>query len=97
MDKPELISKLVSWCFKPSQPQRITSWLRKTFIKRYLVERTNMAEIRPEKNALVYTQLCFRNGETGKQTCALRCITLSVPYCIGLVWHLPYSTDNRKN
>ena len=42
-----LTSQLVSWCFKPSQPQRITSGLRETFIKRYLVERTNRAELRP--------------------------------------------------
>ena len=40
---------LVSWCFKPSQPQRIISGLRETFIKRYIVERTNKAEIRPEE------------------------------------------------
>ena len=34
------------WCFKPSQPQR----MRETFIKqRYIVERTNNAEIRPEE------------------------------------------------
>ena len=32
------------WCLKPSQPQRIISGLRKTFIKRYIVERTNKAE-----------------------------------------------------
>ena len=32
------------WCFKLTQPQRITSGLRKTFIKRYIVERTNKAE-----------------------------------------------------
>ena len=35
---------LLSWCFKPSQPQRIISWLKKTFIKRYIVERTNKAD-----------------------------------------------------
>ena len=40
---------LVSWCFKPSQPQRIISGLRETFMKRYLVERTNKAELRPEE------------------------------------------------
>ena len=40
---------LVSWCFKPSQPQRIISGLKETFIKRYIVERTNKAEIRPEE------------------------------------------------
>ena len=35
--------KLVSWCFKPSQPQRIIPGLRETFIKRCRVERTNKA------------------------------------------------------
>ena len=42
-------SLLVIWCFKPSQPQRIISGLRETFIKRYIVERTNKAEMRPEE------------------------------------------------
>ena len=51
MDKPELISKLVSWCFKPSQPQRIISGLKETFIKKYIVERTNKAETRPEEQS----------------------------------------------
>ena len=41
--------KLVSWWFKPSQPQKIISGLRETFIKKYIVERTNKAEIRPEE------------------------------------------------
>ena len=36
--------ELVSCCFKPSQPQRITSGLKETFTKRYIVERTNKAE-----------------------------------------------------
>ena len=44
-----LHGELVSWCFKPSQPQRITSGLRETFIKRYIDERTNKAERRPEE------------------------------------------------
>ena len=39
----------MSRCFKPSQPQRITSGLKETFIKRYIVERTNKAEMRPEE------------------------------------------------
>ena len=43
-----LVSFLVSWCFKHSQPLRITSGLRETFIKRYIVERTSKAEIRLE-------------------------------------------------
>ena len=44
-------AQLVSWCFKPSQPQRIISGLRETFIKRYKVERTNNAEIRLEEQS----------------------------------------------
>ena len=32
--------KLVTWYFKPSQPQRIISGLKETFIERYVVERT---------------------------------------------------------
>ena len=40
---------LLSWSFKLSQPLRITSGLRETFIKRYIVKRTNKAEIRPEE------------------------------------------------
>ena len=43
--------KLVSWCFKPSQPQRIISELKETFIKRYIAEGTNKAEIRPEEQS----------------------------------------------
>ena len=43
----------MSRCFKPSQPQRITSGLKETFIKRYVVERTSKAEIeiRPEEQS----------------------------------------------
>ena len=44
-------SKLVSWCFKPSQLQRIISGLRETFRKRCLVEMTSKAEIRPEEQS----------------------------------------------
>ena len=36
--------EVVSWCFKPSQPQRIMSGLRETFKKRYLVEKTSRGE-----------------------------------------------------
>ena len=35
---------IVSWCFKSSQPQRITSGLKETFIKRYIVDWTNKAD-----------------------------------------------------
>ena len=45
----KLVSYLVSWCFKPSQPQRIISGLRETFIKKYIVERINEAEIKTEE------------------------------------------------
>ena len=41
--------ELVSWCFKSSQPQRIISGLKETFITRYIVERTNKAEIGSEE------------------------------------------------
>ena len=41
--------KIVNWCFEPSQPQGIISGLKETFIKRYIVERTNKAKIRPKK------------------------------------------------
>ena len=47
----ERLRPLVSWCFKSSQPQRIISGLRETFAKRYIVERTNEAEIRPEEQS----------------------------------------------
>ena len=43
--------RLVSWYFKPSQPQRIISGLRETFIKKYIAERTSKAEIRPEEQS----------------------------------------------
>ena len=45
------VSQLVSWCFKPSQPQRIISGLKETFIKRYIIARTNTAEIKPEEQS----------------------------------------------
>ena len=45
------ISYLVGWCFKPNQPQRIISGLKETFIKRYIVERTNKAETRSEEQS----------------------------------------------
>ena len=41
----------VSWCFKPSQPQRIISGLRETFTKRYIVEGINKAEIKQEEQS----------------------------------------------
>ena len=51
---------LVSSCFKPTQPQRIISGLRETSIKRYIVERTNKAEIRPEEQ-VVKAESCQEN------------------------------------
>ena len=43
-----LFSQLVLYA---RQPQRIISGLKETFIKRYTVERTNKAEIRPEEHS----------------------------------------------
>ena len=47
----DLLTYLLTWCFKLSQPQRIISGLKETFIKRYTVQRTNKAEIRPEEQS----------------------------------------------
>ena len=33
------------------QPQRILSGLRQTFIERYIVERTNKADLRPDEQS----------------------------------------------
>ena len=38
-------------CFEPSQPLGIISGLKETFIKTYIVERTNKAEMRPEEQS----------------------------------------------
>ena len=53
--------KLVSWCFKPSQPQRIISGAKETFIKRYVVERTCKAGTRPEEQS-EKTESCRENS-----------------------------------
>ena len=45
------VSLSVTSCFKLSQPQRITSGLKETFTKRYVVERTSKAEIRPKEQS----------------------------------------------
>ena len=42
---------MASWCFKPSQPQRIISGLKETSIKTHIIERTNEVEIRPEEQS----------------------------------------------
>ena len=41
----------VSSCFEPSRPLGIISGLKETVIKRYIVERTNKAEIRPKEQS----------------------------------------------
>ena len=48
-----MMIKLVCWCFKPSQPQRIISGLKETLIEihNYVAERTNKAKIRPEEQS----------------------------------------------
>ena len=45
----ELVSLLINWFFEPSQPLGFITRLKETFIRRYIVERTNKAEIRPEE------------------------------------------------
>ena len=54
------VSWLVSWCFKASQPQRIISGLKETFIKRSIVERTNKAIRRPEEQSKK-AESCWEN------------------------------------
>ena len=49
--RSKVVSVLITGCLKPSQPQRIISGLRETFVKRYTVERTNKADIRPEEQS----------------------------------------------
>ena len=44
----QLVSQLV---LKPNQLQRITSGLRETFIKKYILERTRKVDITPEKQS----------------------------------------------
>ena len=51
MKKKKKKSYFVSWCFKTSFPQRILSGLKETFINKYIAERTNEAEIRPEEQS----------------------------------------------
>ena len=41
----------VSWCFQPSQPQKIMLGPKETATKRHIVERTSKAEIRPEEQS----------------------------------------------
>ena len=50
-DVVKLVSYLVSWCFKPCQPQRNISGLRAIFIRRHIVEMINKAEIRLEEQS----------------------------------------------
>ena len=45
---------------KPSQPQRIISGLNEAFIKRYVVEKTNKAKLRPEEKS-EKTESCREN------------------------------------
>ena len=44
-------SKLVNWRCEPSQPLGTISGLKETFMKRYIVERTNKAEMKPEEQS----------------------------------------------
>ena len=51
---------LVNWCFKPSQPLGIISGLKETFIKRYIAEGANKAELRPQEQSKK-TESCREN------------------------------------
>ena len=43
--------RIVNWCFESGQPLGIISGLKETFLRRYIVERTNKADIRPEEQS----------------------------------------------
>ena len=51
---------VVNWWFEPSQPLGITSGLKETSIKRFIVERTNKTEIRLEEHS-EKTESCREN------------------------------------
>ena len=51
---------LGSWFLKPSQPQRIISGLRETFIQRYIVERTSKAG-KDRKDRVRKRKSCWEN------------------------------------
>ena len=53
-------TKSANGCVERSQPLRIKSGLRETFIKRHVVERTNEAEIRPGEQS-EKTEGCRKN------------------------------------
>ena len=54
------VSYLVNWCFEPSQSLGIISGLKKTFLKRDIVERTNKAELRTQEQS-EKTESCREN------------------------------------
>ena len=51
---------VVQWCFEPSQPLGIISGMKETFTKKYMVERKNKAEIRPEEQS-EKAESCHKN------------------------------------
>ena len=42
---------MVNWCSEPTQLLGIISGLKKTFIKRYIVERASKAELRTQEQS----------------------------------------------
>ena len=55
-----MLSKLINWCFEPSQPLGIISGMKEIFMKRYIAERTYETEIRPEEQS-EKTESCWEN------------------------------------
>ena len=58
--RPGAVSLLINWCIEPSQPLGIISGLKETFTKRYIVERTNKAEMKSEEQS-EKTESCREN------------------------------------
>ena len=55
-----LLTYLSNRCFEPSQPLGIISGRTETFLKRYVVERTDKAELRPQEQS-EKTESCREN------------------------------------
>ena len=65
----------MSWCSEACQPQRIISGLKEIFTKRYIVEWTNNAEIRPEEQSEKAKEL---SGEFMERNIAQRAIKTEI-------------------
>ena len=88
---------LVSLCFKPSQPQRITSGLTETFIKRHMVERTNKARDRTGRTEWENGELSGEFMEWNKVERAIKTKIDTRTIIRSRQAQLVYTTDINRN